>query len=268
MKIERVRLFPNDNIKSKDIELKLKNELESNGILVCEDDYDLAVAIGGDGSFLRMLKQNNFNSDLYYIGVNTGTFGFLQEIKPDKIREFVKCIKGNDFKIDNIGIQKTEIQTKDSSSIFYSLNDIVIRDKELNTTMLNIKVNNIVLEKFVGDGILVSTSVGSTAYNMSYGGSIVYNTLHTLQITPIAPLNSKVYRNLLNGIIIPEDKLITIIPEESKRNLIVTIDGENNIYNDVFKIETIVSKKRIKCLRMNTYNFIDIVNEKFLKNYC
>lgn len=266
MKIERVKLFPNDNSKSKDIELKLKKELEDNGILVCEDDYDLAVAIGGDGSFLRMLKQNNFDSNIYYIGVNTGTLGFLQEIKPDEIKKFVKCIKENDFKIDNIGIQKTQIQTKDSSSIFYSLNDIVIRDKELNTTMLNIKVEDVTLEKFVGDGILVSTSVGSTAYNMSYGGSIVYNTLHTLQITPIAPLNSKVYRNLLNGIIIPEDKLITIIPEKEKRNLIVTVDGENNFYEDVLKIETIVSKKRIKCLRMNTYNFIDIVNEKFLKD--
>lgn len=266
MKIERVKLFPNDNQQSKDIELKLKNELEDNGILVCEEGYNLGIAIGGDGSFLRMLKQNNFDSNIYYIGVNTGTLGFLQEIKPDEINKFVKCIKENNFKIDNIGIQKTQIQTKDSASIFYSLNDIVIRDKELNTTMLNIKVEDVILEKFVGDGILVSTSVGSTAYNMSYGGSIVYNTLHTLQITPIAPLNSKVYRNLLNGIIIPEDKLITIIPEKEKRNLIVTVDGENNFYEDVLKIETIVSKKRIKCLRMNTYNFIDIVNEKFLKD--
>lgn len=266
MKIERVKLFPNDNLKSKDIELKLKKNLEDNGILVCEEDYDLAVAIGGDGSFLRMLKQNNFNSDIYYIGVNTGTLGFLQEIKPNEIKEFVKCIKEYNFKIDNIGIQKTEVETSESTSIFYSLNDIVIRDKELNTTMLNIKVEDIILEKFIGDGILVSTSVGSTAYNMSYGGSIVYNTLHTLQITPIAPLNSKVYRNLLNGIVIPEDKLITIIPEKEKRNLIVTIDGENNLYEDVIKIKTIVSKKRIKCLRMNTYNFIDIVNEKFLKD--
>lgn len=266
MKIKKVKLFPNDNAKSKDIELKLKKELEDNDILVCEEGYNLAIAIGGDGSFLRMLKQNNFDSNIYYIGINTGTLGFLQEIKPSEIKEFIKCIKENDFKIDNIGIQKTEVVTKDGNSIFYSLNDIVIRDKELNTTMLNIKVDDIILEKFVGDGILVSTSVGSTAYNMSYGGSIVYNTLHTLQITPIAPLNSKVYRNLLNGIVIPEDKLITIIPESEKGNLIVTIDGENNVYEDVLKIETIVSRKRIQCLRMNNYNFIDIVNEKFLKD--
>ena len=267
MKINKVCLFSNDNEKSKNIEKKLKKVLEKNDIVVSENNYDLAIAIGGDGSFLRMLKKTNFNSDIYYVGVNTGTLGFLQEIKPNELDEFVQCLKDDEFKVDSIGIQKTQIVTNESTSIFYSLNDIVVRDKDLNTTILNIQVDNITLEEFVGDGILVSTSVGSTAYNMSYGGSIVYNTLHTLQITPIAPLNSKVYRNLLNGVIIPEDKLITIIPRNDKGNLIVTIDGENNIYNNVLKIETIVSRKRIKCLRLNNYKFINIINEKFLKDY-
>ena len=101
---------------------------------------------------------------------------------------------------------------------------------------------------------------------MSFGESIVYNTLHTLQITPIAPLNSKAYRNLLNSVIIPEDRLIEIIPVKHKNNIIVTIDGENNIYNDINNVETSVSKKKIKCLRMKDYNFIDVVNEKFLKD--
>lgn len=265
MNIKKVRLFTNNNSKSKEMEFNLTKVLKKNGIEVVEKDYDLAIAIGGDGSFLRMLKQTNFNSDIYYIGVNSGTLGFLQEIKPEKIEEFVKCILANDFKVDNIGIQKTDITTSEGISIFYSLNDVVIRDKELNTTKLTINVDDHLLEYFVGDGILISTSVGSTAYNMSYGGSIVYNTLHTLQITPIAPLNSKVYRNLLNGVILPEDKLITIVPDTDKNDLIVTIDGENKNYNDVIKIETIVSKKKIKCLRLNDYNFINIVNEKFLK---
>ena len=266
MKIKKVCLFPNDNKKSKEIELILTKLLEKNKIEVSDKDYDLAIAIGGDGSFLRMLKKTNFKDDIYYVGVNTGTLGFLQEIKPDKLEEFVKCLKINDFKIDTIGIQKTKVFTIYGTSIFYSLNDIVLRDKDLNTTMLDIEVDNTLLEEYAGDGILVSTSVGSTAYNMSYGGSIVYNTLHTLQITPIAPLNSKAYRNLLNGVIIPEDKLITIIPKEDKNNLIVTIDGENNVYNNISKIETIVSKKRIKCLRLNSYKFINIINEKFLKD--
>lgn len=263
--INKVKLFPNNNLKSKEISELLKYELENNGFIVNEEEFDLAIAIGGDGSFLRMLKETDFNSNIYYIGVNTGTLGFLQEIKPEEIKEFVLKLKKHKYRIEKIGIQQTTIETYQGTSVFHSLNEIVIRDKELNTTILNIKVNGITLEKFVGDGILVSTSVGSTAYNLSYGGSIVYNDLHTLQITPIAPLNSKVYRNLLNGVVIPENKLITLIPEKEKRDLLITIDGENKVYYNVQKIETIVSRKRIKCLRMKDYNFTNIINEKFLK---
>ena len=264
--IKKIKLFPNDNQKSLEISYILKTELENKGFIICDKEYDLGIAIGGDGSFLRMLKQNNFNSDIHYIGVNTGTLGFLQEIKPNEINDFIDKLNNKNYKLEEIGIQETKIETLNDKSMYYSLNDIVLRDKDLNTTILNIKVDDNILERFVGDGVLVSTSVGSTAYNMSFGGSIIYNTLHTLQITPIAPLNSKAYRNLLTSVVIPENKLITFIPDEEKRNLIVTIDGENNIYNDIEKIETCVAKKKIKCLRMKDYNFINVVNEKFLKD--
>ena len=250
------------NIK-KSLEKILKNELEKENFIICDKDYELAIAIGGDGSFLRMLKRSNFNSDIYYIGVNSGTLGFLQEIKPKDLNKFVEKLKNNNFKIEEIGIQETIIHSKNSSSLFYTLNEIVIRDKNLNTTKLNIRIDNFLLEKFIGDGILVSTSTGSTAYNLSYGGSIVYNTLHTLQITPIAPLNNKSYRSLLNSVVLPENKLVTIIPEN--KNLLITVDGENKFFDEVDFIETSVKNKRIKCIRNIDYDFSTKINEKFLK---
>ena len=124
---------------------------------------------------------------------------------------------------------------------------------------------NAYLENFVGDGLLVSTSFGSTAYNLSFGGSIIYNTLHTLQITPIAPFNPKSFKNLLNPIVIPQNSIISIVPEVEKRNLIVTVDGENIFYEDVTLIETFVKDRRVNCLREKDYNFIDKVNDKFVK---
>lgn len=263
MKIQKIKIFSNDNEKSNEIKKELMEKLKDYELV--DDDFDLGIAVGGDGSFLRMLKSTNFNSNVYYIGINTGTLGFLQEIKPDEIDSFVEKLNKKEYKIEKIGIQETSVQTKKEIKKFYSLNEIALRDKDLNTTMIDIKINDIKLEKFVGDGILISTSVGSTAYNLSFGGAIVYNLIHTLQITPIAPLNSKVYRSLLNSVVVPEDKLITLIPEKDKGNLIITIDGENVDCNDVLKIETIVSKKKINCIRMNDYDFIKVVNEKFLK---
>lgn len=111
---------------------------------------------------------------------------------------------------------------------------------------------------------MVSTSFGSTAYNLCFGGSIVFNTFHTLQITPVAPLNSKAYRNLTNSVIVPDNMVITLVPKRNNGNLILTIDGDNNFYEGVISIETVINRT-IKVLRMKDYNFIQKINDKFLK---
>lgn len=263
--INKIKLFPNNNDKSKTIAEMVQKQLIQKGFEIVDDNYDLGIAIGGDGSFLRMVKNTAFNSDIYYIGINAGTLGFLQEIKIDDSILFIDRLNSNQFKIDEIGIQETTIDTDNSSSKFYSLNEIIIRDKNLKTSTLNVKVNDELLEKFNGDGILISTSIGSTAYNLSFGGSIVYSNLHTLQITPIAPLNNRSYRNLLNSVIVPENLKITFIPEKNRKDLLIVVDGENNIYDNVEKIETSVRDKKIKCLRMNNYDYTKTINDKFLK---
>ncbi len=263
-KINKVKIFANENEVSYKIKLKLIEELEKYNFEIVEENYDLAIAIGGDGSFLRMVNNTNFNSDIYYVGINTGTLGFLQEIKPNNLEYFVSSLNDNDFKVDNIGTLETKITTDDSVSRHFSLNEIVIRQMELNALTMEIYVDGYFLETFAGDGILVSTSVGSSAYNTSFHGALIYNTLHTLQITPIAPLNTKVYRNLLTPIVLPERKHILVKP--IKRDLIITFDGTNKRYENVKKIECFVKNKKIKFLRMKDYNFINIVNEKFLKD--
>lgn len=264
-KISKIKLFSNNTLKAKETLKIIEKKLIANNFFIVDEGYDLAIAIGGDGSFLRMVKENNFNSDIYYIGINAGTLGFAQEVNIEDIDDFIKELKNDDFKIDKIGIQETEIKNNDGVSKFYSLNEIVIREKDLNTVFLNIMIEDVFLEKFVGDGILITTSFGSTAYNLSFGGSIIYNTFHTLQITPVAPLNNKTYRSLINSVVIPDEKIIKIVPNSDKNNLLITIDGENKIYNDVAEIKTYVNKKRIKCLRRKDYDFSKKINEKFLK---
>lgn len=262
--IKKFRLFVNDNDKSREVANIVNSKLCEAGFKSVKKDYDLAIAIGGDGSFLRMVKATNFNSNVLYIGINAGTLGFAQEVSIEEIDKFVDELKNNKFKVDNIGVQETKVITDDSDSYFFSLNEIVIRQKELNTVVLDVKIDDVFLETAVGDGLLISTSFGSTAYNLSFGGSIVYNTFHTLQITPIAPLNNKSYRSLLNSVILPENKVISLLPQRN-RDLLITIDGENKYYENVIKVETVVDKKRINCLRRKGYNFVEKINEKFLK---
>lgn len=261
--IKRIKLFPNNNKNSENITNILRKKLESRGYIITDENFDLGIAIGGDGSFLRMIKNSSFNEDVYYLGVNAGTLGFSQDIYPDDLDHFIEKLDNREYKIEKIGVLETEVYVDGGVSKFCSLNEISVRDKDLNTVFLNILINGNLLEKFVGDGVLVSTSFGSTAYNLSFGGSIVYNELHTLQITPVAPLNSKSYHVLRNSVIIPEQRKITIIPEKRTKDLLVSVDGENNFYDNVEKIEASV-KRKISFLRMNEYDYTKKINEKFL----
>lgn len=263
--MKTVRLFVNDNETSKNVSKIVKEKLESANFQIVEDNYDLAIAIGGDGSFLRMIKSSNFNENCLYIGINAGTLGFAQEVNVEEIDKFILDLENNNYKIENIGIQEIEIKTPDTISKQLSLNEMIVRDMELNTANLKVLVEGVLLEDFVGDGLLLATSFGSTAYNLSFGGSIVYNTFHTLQLTPIAPLNNKSYRNLLNSIILPDNKEVVIKPFNRTKNLLITVDGDNNFYKNVDYVSSKVSGREIQILRMKDYNFIKKINDKFLK---
>lgn len=263
--MKTVKLFVNDNEESRNVSKIVREKLEIANFQIVEDNYDLAIAIGGDGSFLRMIKNTNFNENCLYIGINAGTLGFAQEVNIEEIDQFILDLKDKNYKVENIGIQEIEIKTPDTISKQLSLNEMIVRDMELNTANLNVLVEGVLLEDFVGDGLLLATSFGSTAYNLSFGGSIVYNTFHTLQLTPIAPLNNKSYRNLLNSVILPDNKEIVIKPCNRTKNLLITVDGDNNFYKNVDYVSSKVSGREIQILRMKDYNFIKKINDKFLK---
>ena len=263
--IKRVKLYINENKKSIEVAENLKQELKKYQIEIVEDHYDLAISIGGDGTFLKMVRKNHFNENISYIGINSGTLGFLQEIDINNCNDFVKRLSTGNYKEEQINIEETKIITEKETYTYESLNEVVMRDDELNTLGLSVYVDDEFLEDFSGDGILVSTSTGSTAYNMSFGGSIIYNTLDTLSITPIAPLNNKAYHSLTNSIIIPFDKKIVIIPKRKERTIFFQIDGENKHISDIKQIEIKTSSKKINCIRMNDFHFIKVVNHKILE---
>lgn len=232
--------------------------------VVDDNKFDLAIAIGGDGSFLKMIKANNFNSDIYYVGINSGHLGFLQEVKLDELELFINELQHQKYRVDQVDIQETIIKHQDKISSFNSFNEIEIRDGNLKTTFLDVKVNNDFLEHFVGDGLCIATSMGSTGHNLSLGGSIVPPHFSTLQIAPMGAISTTAYRSLSNSFIVPASQEIMITPNSEHKDLLVTIDGDNNWYNDVSNIVTKIKDEKIKCLRFSHYNYPQKIYEKLL----
>lgn len=261
-RINKIKLFINNDDKSITVAAKLKQELLDNSFIIDDNNFDLGISIGGDGSFLKMVHENNFNKNIYYIGINSGTLGFLQEIDIDNTSNFVERLRHNDYKIEELATLKSIVYMKDKIYEVNSLNEVVVRREDFKILKTPVYIDQELLEHFTGDGILISTSTGSTAYNMSFKGSIIYNTLNAYILTPIAPINNRAYNTLTNSIVIPNDKKITL--EGNVNDLFLMVDGKSYNFKDVEKIEYVIINNSIKCLRMNDFHFIKVINKKIV----
>ncbi|PSJ31432.1 inorganic polyphosphate kinase [Peptostreptococcus russellii] len=234
------------------------------------DKTSLVISIGGDGSFLRAARELDF-PDVPFFCINTGHLGFFAEILPDEkeIDYFIDSYMNNEFEINELPLLEIDIENSVHSVRDYAINELVVRGNRSRTAHLNLFVNGNFMETFSGDGLILSTSTGSTAYNYSAGGSIVDNRLKIMQITPISPISSNAFRSFTSSIILPaEDSEISINPEYKFDNsILIVIDGEEKKYQNISKIKSRQASKRIKLLRLRDYEFWNRVYMKFLKTY-
>lgn len=262
-KINKIKLFIKNNSFSMIIANSLKDKLLKNNFKIVDNDYDLAIAIGGDGTFLKMIQENNFNNKIIYVGINSGNLGFFEDINIDELDIFVKCIKKNDFILKNMSYLNVEIICNKKIKNFHSLNEVVVRNANYKTLSSSVYIDDVLLENYFGDGVLISTSIGSTAYNLSVGGPIIYDSLHNVILTPIAPINNHSYKTLRNSLVIPNNKKIEIVPNKDIKPLII-VDGKEINFDCIDRIKVSINKNKIKYIRLKDHNFEKLINEKII----
>ncbi|WP_425447073.1 NAD(+)/NADH kinase [Dethiothermospora halolimnae] len=262
-----INIIHNDNYKSVETAKELTEKLEKEGFIV-SDTYDykakLNICIGGDGAFLRAVHNYGF-PDIPFVGVNTGHLGFFQEISPDNLNDFVKSYVNGDYILEEIYLVEASICTRTSCIELIGVNEIVIKGIESKVIHLNVSIADNYLERFSGDGVIISTPTGSTAYNFSAGGSIIFPTLQVLQITPLAPISSKVYRSLTTSAIVHNDMTIKINPEYRDENsILIVVDGIQHKYDNIVEINLTMSDMTINKLTLNPNSFWSNLKDKFI----
>ena len=222
-------------------------------------DIEMIFVLGGDGTLLSVARQV-WNKNIPILGVNLGGLGFLTEITLNELYSVLERVIRDDFEIDerevlNVGV----IRQGERIAEFVVLNDAVVNKGALARIIdLETTINGEYLSTFRSDGLIISTPTGSTAYNLSAGGPIVYPSLHTIIITPICP-----HTLTIRPIIIPDDVKVRTLLKSRDEEVTLTLDGQQGFtleFEDVVEVEK--AEGRILLIKSPFRRYFELLREK------
>jgi len=219
--------------------------------------YDILVTIGGDGTILSAIR-SEYKKEKPILGIHAGKLGFLAEADIENCREVLKSIKKSEFRIEARSLFEIDL-SDDRKKKYICTNEIVIdRGKSARTMKADVYENNMLVNRYEGDGLIVSTANGSTAYSLSAGGPIIYPSLDLITITPICSHSLSTRTIVLSG---NSDIIIDFPDERISRTL--TIDGQVDFeIGDDMKINISTSKKKVHFLLTKESNYFNKLRNK------
>ena len=227
-------------------------------------EADLIVCLGGDGTILR-LAGKMIDRVIPVLGVNLGSLGFLTEVKVDEVFDELKSLLGGHFEIEERSMLSCLACSEHGGSAvrrFQALNDIVINREGLTRYMMvDLKLNSEPVTRFFGDGIIIATPTGSTAYSLSAGGPIVHPSLSDLVVTPICP-----HAAAMRSLVVSGDKKleIRITCDNEKEKALLTADGQDNLEIDnSYVVEVGAAVNRFPLIKSSKRSYFGTLREKF-----
>ncbi len=226
------------------------------------EGVDVIIVLGGDGTFIHVAK-DLITCNIPIIGVNLGNLGYLTEIDVHDFKEDCRKLLAGDYHIEDRMLLFGEI-IRNGKSIAedIALNDIVLFRGQSGIIDYEVNVNGRFLNRYSADGIIVSTPTGSTGYNLSAGGPVVYPTAQIMLATPICAhtLNSR-------SIAFSADAVIEIIIKErsgeKKQQKVVSFDGSSELLlenEDVIRVSR--SSLIARIMRLNDMSFVEHLGKK------
>ncbi len=183
---------------------------------------DLAVVLGGDGTMISTARLIG-DAEVLVLGVNYGSLGYLTEFRIEELFSALEAILAGEYKIDRRVMLRVE-HWRNSEKLADGrvLNDVVINKSAVARIIeIDVNLNSLFVNSFRSDGLIVSTPTGSTAYNLSAGGPIVYPSMNAVVLTPICPFT------LTNRpIVVPDDAIIELVLKNENEGVVLTLDGQ------------------------------------------
>lgn len=220
---------------------------------------DLIVVLGGDGTMIWTARLIG-DADVLVLGINHGSLGYLTEFRIEEMFPALEAILAGEYDIDRREMLDAE-QWRGDNLIAKGrvLNDVVINKAALARIIeIDVNLNGLFVNSFRADGLIVSTPTGSTAYNLSAGGPIVYPSMNAVVLTPICPFT------LTNRpIVVPDTAEIELKLETENEGVVLTFDGQTGYpMNAGDRVIIRKSKTTFNLVQPANRNYFDVLRDK------
>jgi len=222
-------------------------------------DADLIVVLGGDGTMIATARMIG-DRDVLVLGINYGSLGYLTDFRIEERHSALETIFQGDYEVDRR--EMLDIEHRRGEEVLATgrvLNDVVINKAALARIIeIEVRLNDLFVNAFRADGLIVATPTGSTAYNLSAGGPIVYPSMNAVVLTPICPFT------LTNRpIVVPDDASIELKLLNENEGVVLTLDGQTGY--PMLGDDTVVIRKSnttFNLFQPPNRNYFDVLRNK------
>jgi NAD+ kinase len=220
---------------------------------------DMIVVLGGDGTMIATSRMIG-DYDVPVLGINYGTLGYLAEFRVEEMYQALESILNHDYRVDmRVRLAIEVMRGEEILMHSRALNDVVINKSALARIIeIEARMDGQLISGYRADGLIVSTPTGSTAYNLSAGGPVIYPSMNALVITPICPFTLSD-----RPIVVPDNALIELRLRTPDEEVVLTLDGQVGL--PIHPEDRVLIRKSLttfKIVQPKNRNYFEVLREK------
>lgn len=242
----------------------LKEIILKYGFIAVDEakNANIIISLGGDGTFLQAIRKSDFRQDCLYVGISTsGSLSMYCDFHFHDMESIVKAVQHSQIEVRRYPIIQVIV---DDNPPFYCLNEFSIRSNIIKTFVLDVLIDGLHFETFRGDGMIISTPTGSTAYNKSVSGAVVDPLLPCFQVSELASVNNNKYRTLGSSFILSGQRQLTLhLNQDGNDFPTMAMDNESLSIQHVDTVNITLST-HIKTVKLKNNSFWEKVKRTYL----
>ena len=233
--------------------------LSATPFVVIEDNIDVVISVGGDGTFLRTAEQLA-GKNIPILEINAGRLGFLADISKEEIVNAIDELIAGDFRIEERTMIQVDYDSLPADYTPYALNEVALLKQDSSSMItINTTFGDKFLNSYQADGLLVATPTGSTGYALSVGGPILMPECSDFVIAPVAPHTLNV-----RPLVVPDNEKITLAIESRTGNYLISLDGRSLVVPCGKEVTLRKAPFKTLVIKRNNHTFVSTLRNKLM----